>query len=423
MRTAERAERLVYRIAGLPVALGTLLGFYGGAGNPLRSAFAHRYWHPDGLAEWTELLGAMVLWPIALLVACAWFTGRNGAVIRRRHGKGVVVQLAEQLRLYFAAGLLAPWYYIFSLHDDGKRRAPSFISRFETKTCYFRLLKTRKGSPLNDKRRFAEYCAEHGLRCIATLLSLNGNEITVRLPDQDVFVKPRSGRGGRGAERWDRLEAGRFSGPSGQTLSSDELAAHLLRRSRDRPLIVQPRMRPHRELQAVTSGALPTTRILTCLNERGDPEVMAAMLRTSFGENRTVDNLHAGGIGALVHVASGVLSKASDLGSDASLGWFSAHPDTGAPIEGRRLPFWHEAKALALAAHRCFADRVAIGWDIAILEDGPILVEGNGNPDLDILQRFMRIGFRDHRFGELLGHHLSGIGAVPKPRASARPIL
>ena len=65
MRVAESAERLVYRVAGLPVALGVLFGGYEAEANdPLRSAFAHRYWHPDGLGEWSELLGGIMLWPM-----------------------------------------------------------------------------------------------------------------------------------------------------------------------------------------------------------------------------------------------------------------------------------------------------------------------------------------------------------------------
>lgn len=75
MRIAERAERLVYRVAGLPVALGVLLGAYGAeASDPLRSAYAHRYWHPDGFSEWSELVSGLMLWPLALVIACMWFT-------------------------------------------------------------------------------------------------------------------------------------------------------------------------------------------------------------------------------------------------------------------------------------------------------------------------------------------------------------
>jgi hypothetical protein len=413
MPLADSAERLVYRAAGLPVALGVLLGTYGTSDDdPLRSAFARRYWHPQSASEWTELIAGVVLWPFGLLLASAWFTWRNGPVIRQRYGKGLAAQLAEQIKFYFSAGVLAPWYYIFSLHDGGEKRAGTFIQRFETKTCYFRVLKPRKGTPLNDKCRFAEYCAEHGIRTVETLVNLDGQDSSQPLPDRDLFIKPTTGRGGRGAERWDNIGPSTFSGPAGEQLTGDQLLARLVDRSRGRSLIVQPRMAPHHDLAGITAGALPTTRILTCLDERGEPEVMAAMIRMSFGKNRTVDNLHAGGIGALIDVASGALSKASNLGSDARVGWFSHHPDTGEPIEGRIVPLWEEAKAAAVHAHRHFGDRAVVGWDIAILESGPIFIEGNGNPDLDILQRFMRIGFREHRLAELLAFHLRERGAL-----------
>ena len=106
-----RAERVVYRIAGLPVAVSALIA----ASQPdqtdaLQSAFAWRYWHPDGLGEWSERAGGRVAWPVALLLAALWYTWRNGAVVRRRHGKPVGAQFWEQLKLYFSAGLFPPWY-------------------------------------------------------------------------------------------------------------------------------------------------------------------------------------------------------------------------------------------------------------------------------------------------------------------------
>jgi hypothetical protein len=406
---AERGERLVYRIAGLPVAIGAAFprGGHQGAGSlaSIDAAFASCYWHPDGIADWAELLAALLLWPIALIGGAAWFTARNGRIIRERTGTGAGRQFLDQLRFYFGAGVLGPWYYIFSLHDDGAARARSFIQRFETKTCYFRLLKQRKGSPLNDKALFARFCEKHRVRCVPLVAYLDGDHPGRPLPDRDLFVKPAKGRGGRGAERWDCVGPSRFAGPDGE-LDATRLLDRLVERSRRQPLVVQPRLSPHPELLEITAGALPTVRVLTCLNREGEPEVMAAMLRTSFGANRTVDNLHAGGIGTLIELGSGTLSKASNLGADARLGWFSVHPDTGARIEGRALPCWSEVKERAVDAHRAFSDRVVIGWDISILEDGPIFIEGNGNPDLDILQRFMRIGLRRHRFAELLAYHL-----------------
>ncbi len=411
---ADSAERIVYRVAGLPVAVRELLGGpVVGEANALRSAFAAQYWHPEGLTDWLELILGIAVSPFGLILASAWFIFRNGRLINRRFGKSIPAQFLEQIKLYFSAGVLPPWYYIFSLHDEGAKRAGTYIQRFETKRCLFPMLKPKKGTPLNDKRRFAAYCAERQIRCVETLLALEGKPPDLRLPERDLFVKPASGRGGRGAERWDRVGPSMFASPAGERLESEQLLRRLVERSRRRPLIVQPRMQPHRELCEITAGALPTVRVLTCLNETRQPEVITAMLRTSFGRNVTVDNLHQGGIGALVDLDTGALSKSSNLGSDATIGWFSVHPNTGAPIEGRRIPCWEQVKADAVTAHRHFMDRVVIGWDIAILEDGPIFIEGNGNPDLDILQRFMRIGLREHRFARLLVHHIRERSGAP----------
>lgn len=411
---ADSAERLVYRVGGLPIALGALRDGTGTTHHDiLRSAFARRYWHPESAVEWAELAAGIILWPIGLLLASAWYTWRNGPIIRRRDGKSLSSQIGEQLKLYFAEGVLPPWYYIFSLHRDGESHAQSLIQRFETKTCYFRLLKPRKGTPLNNKGRFTVYCAEHGIRCVPTLMELKGEHPGRPLPDEDLFIKPTTGRGGHGAERWDRIGASSFRGPAGQARSGDELLAQLVEHSRNHPLIIQPRLRAHPDLQGITAGALPTIRVLTCLDEHGQPEVIAAIMRMSVGGNRTVDNLHAGGIGALIDLRTGAMSKASNLGSDARLGWLSAHPDGEALIEGRIIPWWEETKVRAVAAHRQFNDRAVVGWDIAVLDDGPIFIEGNGNPDLDILQRFMPTGLRNHRLGELLAHHFQEREAAP----------
>ena len=415
----DAAERLVYRVAGLPVALRMLFDPEGA--DPLRAAFTQRYWHPEGAAEWCELVAGLLLWPLALLGGVPWYTLRNGPEIRRRFGTSMRVQARQQIELYFSAGVLPPWYYIFSLHDDGHARAQSFIQRFETKSCYFRLLKKRKGSPLNDKHRFAEYCAQRAIRCVPTVMNLAGGCSPRPLPECDLFVKPTRGRGGRGAERWDVVGPSTFRGADRAQRFGDRLLVQLVKRSRRRALIVQPRLQPHRDLVPITAGALPTLRVLTCLDGAGEPEVMAAMIRTSCAPDRIVDNLHAGGIGALIGLGSGTLSKASDLGADARLGWFSTHPTTGARIEGRVVPNWEQVKAAAVDAHRQFSDRVVIGWDIAILDDGPVFIEGNGNPDLDILQRFMRVGLREHRFAALLAHHLRTRGAIPSPQPRRQP--
>lgn len=402
---AGELERTIYVIVGLPIAIrGASL-----PGTPnsrsIRSLFAHRYWHPASMRELAELLIGLLLAPLAVPLAALWFTIKNGPIIRRREAKGSIAQFIEQLKLYSTSGIIGPWYYIFSLHRDGVRRAPSFLQRCETKRGIYALLKSRQASPLGDKRAFADYCARAGVRCVACELAIDGGVADPALiPDCDLFVKPLTASGGKGAERWDRVGKRRWSNGSAE-VSDRELVERL--QAQRRQFVVQRRVSPHPKLEELTSGALPTVRAITCLDERGRPEFMGAVFRMSIGANRTVDNFHAGGIACAISAESGQLGPASDLGSDARLGWCRDHPTTGARIKGTLLPYWREVKDLVTGAHEAFSDRVLIGWDVAVADDGPIIVEGNRGPDLDIMQRFMDLGFCDgHRLIDLIAHHL-----------------
>lgn len=412
-----RLEQIVYVVAGLPIAIRGPATAPGPAGRVIIEAYRRRFWRLVDVRDAVELGIGIVLAPIAVPLAALWYTMRNGPTIRRREGKGLATQLAEQMRLYASAGIVGPWYYIFSLHRDGARRAPTFLQRCETKRGIYALLRGNAVSPLADKNAFAEHCAAAGVRCIACELVVAGEGADAgKLPDCDLFVKPLTGRGGRGAERWDREALRRWT--NGDKLLGDrELVAELA--ARGRPMIVQKRCRPHPSLEPLTSGALPTARALTILDEKGRPELVAAVFRMSLGANCTVDNIHAGGLACRVSLDEGVLGLASNLGSDARLGWCSRHPTTDAQIEGTRLPYWDEARALALKAHAAFADRLLIGWDIGILKDGPIVLEGNRGPDMDLMQRFMETGFMTQRFGELIAWHLQARGLVRQAGAGA----
>src|SRR4051794_40134336 len=70
---AEIAERFVYRIAGLPVALAVVWkgarSDPGDAAAAIDAAYASRYWRPGSLGEWLELGLALVLWPFAVPAA------------------------------------------------------------------------------------------------------------------------------------------------------------------------------------------------------------------------------------------------------------------------------------------------------------------------------------------------------------------
>ena len=98
-RFAAGFERMVYVIAGLPIALRAGSVPTNSPAQAIRQVFARRYWRPESLGEALELTTGLILAPLAVPLAALWFTARNGAIIRRREGKGLTAQFLEQLQL------------------------------------------------------------------------------------------------------------------------------------------------------------------------------------------------------------------------------------------------------------------------------------------------------------------------------------
>jgi len=377
-------------------------------------------------AVWRSLavvarIGAVALaltWPaVAAAIALSW-ARRNGAAIRALTGKSATRQFAEMVSLATRYRILPKYYYAFELYLDSHRaRAGDYLLRYETKQIAYRLLRPKvqtPGTPIKNKVGFARFCREHDLAAAPLIAAFHaGTRLPDigdgRLPEGDLFLKPAMGKGGSGAERWNWRGKGHYHSTQGLELSGDALLERVAGLSRKKDYLVQPAFSNHAAFLDLSVGALCTVRLLTCENENGGHEATNASFRMAMNPKSAVDNFHAGGIAASVDLATGALGPASDLGYGPSFVWHDRHPLTGVPIAGRVLPYWDEVIALAIRAHDAFSEWMVIGWDIAILDDGPRLIEGNKGADVDIIQRTARAPMGDGRFGILLAHHLERV--------------
>jgi hypothetical protein len=166
-----RLEHLVYRTAGLPVALCAIIA---PTANVFDGALARQFWRPHRVNQWLELIGTMILLPVSLPGAVASYLARNGPTIRRRDAVTIRRQCYELISAYVTAGILPPWYYAFELYRDRPRRhAKTFLHRFHTHGGVYDFIKGGSQSPLNDKRKFAEHCAAAGIPHVCQLLYLD----------------------------------------------------------------------------------------------------------------------------------------------------------------------------------------------------------------------------------------------------------
>jgi hypothetical protein len=364
--------------------------------------------------------GAITLfWPAMAVMWSVVLTAVNGRFVAARYGRGVFAQFADQMRLAFRHGVLPAAYYRHELHDADKRaRAHELIPRGYLKmggrlykSIYKdRPVRKRRSAILNDKLAMHEFLQARQLATARLFAVASGGELvwvdteTAALPEIDLFVKPQRGNGGMWTERWTFREQSFHNGRS--ALSAEALENHLKRQSRKRTLLVFECVYNHHEIATISGGGLSTLRIYTLVNEAGAVEHVFSMLRMSRDAHEFVDNVCRGGIAAMVAPETGILNCATDTGVLARTGWLGRHPGTGGAIEGRHVPFWREAVELALDAHRKLEGPLIVGWDIAITERGPILIEGNKSPDIEIEQRLSG-PWGNSRFGQLLAHYLT----------------
>ncbi|MTI95324.1 MAG: hypothetical protein FH749_07525 [Firmicutes bacterium] len=341
---------------------------------------------------------------------------RSGRRIKKVYGIPLTKQFLDIIKMSLSLPARPQEYYIFDLFKQPNREvAREYIFRHEVKNVLYKMLintpKIAKKSPLTNKGRFARKALRNGLAIAPTICTINKGKVKYyneHSPQGDVFVKTLSGRGGKGADLWQYdQETNLFthSKVKGKYKLEDVLELYS-KKSKKESYIFQQKVSNHPDLSEIACNALSTCRIVTMLNENDQPEVVTAVLRMAARADSIVDNIHRGGIAAPIDIIDGRLGKATNLGVVDRVERLSNHPVSGAKIEGRELPFWPDAISAALHAHEVFRPRVIIGWDIAITAFGPVIIEGNAQPCVDLIQRPYDKPLGNSRFGELLAYHL-----------------
>lgn len=131
----------------------------------------------------------------------------------------------------------------------------------------------------------------------------------------------------------------------------------------------------HPDMNELSPSGLNTIRIITQINN-GQVEILGARLRISV--NSVVDNMAAGNLAAPIDLSTGRVTGPG-VYSDITKPDESIHPVTGVRIVGFQIPFWQEVCQMAGDAAIFDTRNRSIGWDIAITQNGPELIEGNHN--------------------------------------------
>jgi alpha-L-glutamate ligase-like protein len=240
----------------------------------------------------------------------------------------------------------------------------------------------------DDKLLAKERFRAAGVPVPETLASCDGlyavpGVVDALLERERFVVKPANGSGGGGilvVGAWDGA-AGGWRRAGGDLLTPLTLGRHLAdivfgvhsNQLEDRAFVEQ-RVEPHPFFSSLWGDGLCDVRVITL---RARP--VMSMIRVPTRESQGRANLHQGGLGIALDLATGTTFRAVHHGRAVS-----HHPETGAPLLGRRVPEWPEVLEVAGRA----AGAVPLGYlgvDVVVdREAGPLVLEINARPGLEI---------------------------------------
>jgi hypothetical protein len=133
-----------------------------------------------------------------------------------------------------------------------------------------------------------------------------------------------------------------------------------------------------------------TMRLLTLWHpSEKKPFVARAVQRVGTADTVPTDNWSGGGISVPIDPATGRLGlgRMHPVKGHRKEQVFETHPDTDAQLAGAVIPGWDRITATVLqAAGRLPFNRIG-GWDVLVdASDTPIILEANGNSDVNLLQ-------------------------------------
>jgi alpha-L-glutamate ligase-like protein len=249
-------------------------------------------------------------------------------------------------------------------------------------------LNPRHGYPsVDNKRTMRDLCRSIGVPTPTVYAVVGAHSALRHLPrlleaHDDFVIKPNRGAGGRGILVITARQGHRFVRHNGEIAEFHDIRQHVssvvsgLYSLGGRPdhALIQQRVQLHPAFERISYQGIGDVRVI--LYKRVP---VMAMLRLPTRASNGRANLHQGGIGAGVDMATGLTTRAV-MRNHLTL----RHPDTDVSLVGFPVPYWPQILEMARRVS-CAVELGYLGVDIVVDRDaGPLLLEANARPGLAI---------------------------------------
>lgn len=185
--------------------------------------------------------------------------------------------------------------------------------------------------------------------------------------EEIIFIKQVDSSGGKGLFRFEK----------GQEINLNSI-------NHTKTYIIEKGIAQHSFLNKINSSSLNSLRVMTYNN--GDTiEIPSCFFRVGRKDS-FVDNAAAGGVFLDYNLHKNAMGSIAYTHAGSGGYTYKKHPDTNFEFQNKKLPYPEKVIDIVVKAAKLIPDVELIGWDIGYTEEGPVLIEGNSNPSLLVMQ-------------------------------------
>lgn len=281
--------------------------------------------------------------------------------ISKKIGKNHILIILDMIRvgIKYQAGYYD--YQEFEFYNLNKEQRKTYLTRGKNNQIIKKFNDKSKFHLIDNKDEFYKGYKDFIKRDWILLNGKNFDEFEKFLEtNKTAIVKPVDGEGGKGVER---IEC--------ENLDENQKLYETLVNNRQN--IVEQCITQHKDLNELYSGSVNSLRMFTFYKE-GKAYFLQAILK--IGNGGVVDNFSSGGMYAYVDEKGYVYTEAIDREDNI----FAEHPISKHKIVGFKVPMFNDAVELVKEAAKVVPEVRYVGWDVAISENGPMIIEGNCFP-------------------------------------------
>ena len=288
--------------------------------------------------------------------------------VAKKENKNFLKLVIDTGYCVFRYGFCLSDYLNYKLYNKKKKERKQYVSTRTENKFYETVSPSAYKQRYTVKPNFLEDFKEYTKRDFIVPKEGEYDKFLKFLDEHDVFMsKPYDGLGGADVKREYAKDI---------TDKKEYFENAIKNRIFLEELVIQ-----HPEMNKLCEKSVNTMRIMT-FNDHGKSRIIWMGLRVGNGIN-AIDNFHAKGMAVNIDVSTG---KLVGNAIDKDLNEYTEHPVTHVKFDGFQIPCFKEAKEMVLKASLESDKILVVGWDVAISDKGPVIIEGNRRPGFDIVQ-------------------------------------